>query len=29
MTNEPPIGLKPNMLGSMLAKPISDPQFFD
>jgi dynein heavy chain len=29
MTNEPPNGLKPNMLGSILSKPMSDPEFFD
>ena len=28
MTNEPPIGLKSNMLGSYKTEPLSDPRFF-
>mmetsp|Transcript_16252 Transcript_16252/g.21992 ORF Transcript_16252/g.21992 Transcript_16252/m.21992 type:complete len:113 (-) Transcript_16252:2037-2375(-) len=28
MTNEPPIGLKSNMLGSYKTEPLSDPSFF-
>ena len=29
MTNEPPIGLKSNMLGSYKTEPLSDTKFFD
>jgi dynein heavy chain len=29
MTNEPPNGLKPNMLGSILSKPMCETEFFD
>ena len=28
MTNEPPLGLKSNMLGSYKSEPLSDPHFF-